>query len=73
MSRDAIIEHVRELYREKGPATLTFSELKKAGIYFHLYHKGITQKELVELVGAHEAYERYKVATFISSRQALRH
>lgn len=64
MSRQAIIEHVRELYLNKGPSVLTFARLKAEGVYFHLYQKGIKQKEVVGLVGASEEYARYKAVNF---------
>lgn len=64
MSSEQIVEHVRGLYREQGPALLTFAGLKKAGIYFHLYAKGIKQGELIDALHARDAYEAYKVANF---------
>jgi hypothetical protein len=64
MSREAIIEHLRGMYLQRGPGLLTFAGLKKEGLYFHLYTKGIRHKELIAALGADEDYDAFKVQHF---------
>ena len=71
MSREEIIAHVRELFAKEGPASLTFEGLKTAGIYFHLNHKGIRHRELVEAIGATNAYAEYKAVNFTTQTKTM--
>lgn len=71
MSRDEIIAYVRELFAKDGPATLTFQALKKAGVYFHLNHKGIKHRELVAAVGGTHAYDEFKASNFTTQTKTM--
>ena len=59
-SKDQLIEYCRNLYKENGMESLSFSYLKEAHLYHNLYSYGITQKMLLQILGIEKEFEVHK-------------
>lgn len=69
MTRDQLIAYCRAQYEEGGLAALTYKSLSaEKGLYFNLYQNGITQAELVRVLGLEDAFHDYKTLNWERKR-----
>lgn len=67
MTDEALVRHCADLHARDGLEALSFSALKREGVYFQLYSRGITQNELLSRLGLQEAF-----VAFNTSRPLIR-
>lgn len=60
LTRNQLIDRCRELYEAEGFPALTYASLKKHGLYFNLYNNGISQRDLLQILGLSEQFREHR-------------
>jgi len=70
-SLKGLLDYIREIYRNEGIQGLGYHRLTKhPGLYFALYHHGISQKKLISRLGLDASYSKHRFKTWRSRSKA---